>query len=155
MLLWPLDLEPRDRSMINITDLIFENLVSVFGLKILKFFYADPNTGSCHPWIRDGKNRIRDPGSEKNNIIFQLLAYHGNWEHAKLMTKISKFDSHEIYRNYFCRDPSRQFFLWIATTSNKILKIKVIGNWEFKCCEFRGRSRKTGVVIHAICLSPQ
>jgi hypothetical protein len=37
----------------NIPDLVFENLVSVFGFKILKFFDADP--GSCQPWIRDGK----------------------------------------------------------------------------------------------------
>ncbi len=25
-----------------------------FGLEILKFFYADPDPGYCHPWIRDG-----------------------------------------------------------------------------------------------------
>jgi hypothetical protein len=35
----------------NMPDLIFENLASVFGLKILKFFDAD--LGSCQPWIRD------------------------------------------------------------------------------------------------------
>ncbi len=46
----------------------FENLVSVFWVKnILTFFDADPDPGSCQPWIRDGKNRIQDkdkhPGS--------------------------------------------------------------------------------------------
>jgi hypothetical protein len=49
----------------NIPDLIFENLVSVFRLKILKFFDADP--GSCQSWIRDGKIgfgiRDKHPGS--------------------------------------------------------------------------------------------
>jgi hypothetical protein len=36
----------------NITDLILENLVSVFGLKIFIYFDAgDP--GSSQPWIRD------------------------------------------------------------------------------------------------------
>jgi hypothetical protein len=49
----------------NIPDLIFENLVSIFGLKIFKLFDADP--GSCQFWIRDGKigSGIRDrhPGS--------------------------------------------------------------------------------------------
>jgi hypothetical protein len=40
-------------------------LVSFFGLKILKLFDADPDPGSCQPWIRDEKNWIRDkhPGS--------------------------------------------------------------------------------------------
>jgi hypothetical protein len=37
-----------------------------FGLKILKFFYADPDQGSCQPGTRDRKNRIGDPGSGKN-----------------------------------------------------------------------------------------
>jgi hypothetical protein len=36
----------------------FENSVSVFGLKVLKFFDADP--GSCQPWIEMEK---QDPGS--------------------------------------------------------------------------------------------
>jgi hypothetical protein len=46
----------RDRtwgSGMNIPDLIFENLLSVLWLKILKFFSADPNPGSF-------KNRFRD-----------------------------------------------------------------------------------------------
>jgi hypothetical protein len=30
---------------------------------------------------------------------------------------------------------ARQFFLLTATTSNKSLKIKVIGNWKFRCCD--------------------
>ncbi len=50
---------------------MFENLVSVFWLKILKFFHAvlDPGSeilstldpGSCQPWIRDGKKRFIIP----------------------------------------------------------------------------------------------
>jgi hypothetical protein len=32
---------------------------SYFGLRILKFFDADPDPGSCKPGIRDGKNQIR------------------------------------------------------------------------------------------------
>jgi hypothetical protein len=35
-------------SGMNIPDLILKNLVSVFGLKIFKFFNADPDQGS---WI--------------------------------------------------------------------------------------------------------
>jgi hypothetical protein len=38
----------RIGSGMNTPDLIFENLVSVFGLKILELFDADPNPGS---WI--------------------------------------------------------------------------------------------------------
>ncbi len=45
-------------SGIRDVHVIFEILVSVFGLKILKFFFADPDPGSCQPWIRD-------PGWEK------------------------------------------------------------------------------------------
>ncbi len=43
----------------------FESLETIFGLKILKFFYADPDPEIFWPWIRDGKIRIRDkhPGS--------------------------------------------------------------------------------------------
>jgi hypothetical protein len=39
----------------NILDLIFENSVSVFGLKILKFFDADPGSWKPCIRIRDGK----------------------------------------------------------------------------------------------------
>ncbi len=48
-------------SKMNIKDFIFENLVSVFGLKLLKLFDADP--GSCQPWIRDPEWKKSDPGS--------------------------------------------------------------------------------------------
>jgi hypothetical protein len=54
--------DPDPGSRINIPDLIFENMVAVFGLKMLKFFYANPDPGSWKPWIRDGRSRIRDPG---------------------------------------------------------------------------------------------
>ncbi len=40
----------------NVPVLIFENLISdIFGLKILTgtFLDADPDSGSCQPWIRD------------------------------------------------------------------------------------------------------
>ncbi len=33
------------------------------------------------------------------------------------------------------------FFLPIATTSNKIFKSEVIGNWKCRCCEFRGEGQ--------------
>jgi hypothetical protein len=51
-------------SGMTITDLISENLVQFFRLKIpvFKFFDADAGAGSCRPGIRDGKIRIRDPG---------------------------------------------------------------------------------------------
>jgi hypothetical protein len=49
----------------NFPDQISENLETIFGLKILKFFDADPDPGSFFPGIRDGKIRIRvkHPGS--------------------------------------------------------------------------------------------
>jgi hypothetical protein len=55
-------------SVMNIPDLIFENLVSVYWIKILKFFNAYPDPGSCQSWTRDGKKirsgiRDRNPGS--------------------------------------------------------------------------------------------
>jgi hypothetical protein len=41
----------------------FRELRLIFGLKILKFFDADPDPGSgiLWSWIRDGKIRIRNP----------------------------------------------------------------------------------------------
>jgi hypothetical protein len=47
---------PDPGSGTYILDLIFENLVQdmyqffLFGLKILKFFDADPDLGSCQPY---------------------------------------------------------------------------------------------------------
>ncbi len=37
--------------------------ISFFGIKMLKFFDADPDQGYYQAWIRDEKkSRIRDPG---------------------------------------------------------------------------------------------
>jgi hypothetical protein len=47
-----------------IPDHFSESLEQLFCvLKMLKFFDADPDTGSCQPWIRDGKKS--DPGWKK------------------------------------------------------------------------------------------
>jgi hypothetical protein len=54
---------PEPGSGMNIPDLIFENLVSVFVIKILTFFDADPDSGSCQPWIRDQGWKKSDPAS--------------------------------------------------------------------------------------------
>jgi hypothetical protein len=43
----------RSRIRDDHQDFIFEDLVSVSGLKLLTFFDADPDLGSCQPWIRD------------------------------------------------------------------------------------------------------
>jgi hypothetical protein len=54
----------RSGSGVNIPDLIFENLVSVFWVKLLKFFYADTGPGVLvipGSEIQDGK--YSDPGS--------------------------------------------------------------------------------------------
>ncbi len=40
-----------------------------FGLKILKFFDADPDSGSFWPWIRDGNIRIRDNSPDPQHWI--------------------------------------------------------------------------------------
>ncbi len=53
-----------------------------------------------------------------------------------------------------CRDPSRHFFLPIATTSNKNVKSEIIRNWKCRCCEVKGEGHKTGVAERVICLSP-
>jgi hypothetical protein len=50
----------------NIPDLILRTHYQFFGIKIVKFFDADPNPGSFQPWIQDpgsgmGRNGIRDP----------------------------------------------------------------------------------------------
>jgi hypothetical protein len=56
----------------------FENLVSVFGLKVLKFFDADP--GSCQPWIWDGKVGFwilnKHPGSATLTLLQDILLFH-------------------------------------------------------------------------------
>jgi hypothetical protein len=48
---------PEPGSGINIQDLFFDNIVSVFWVKknLAKFFDADP--GSCRPWIWDPKRK--------------------------------------------------------------------------------------------------
>jgi len=38
------------------------------------------------------------------------------------------------------------FFLPIATTSNKIFKSEVIGNWKCRCCEAKGEGNKQGLL---------
>jgi hypothetical protein len=53
-------------SGMNITDLIFENLVSVFGSKKFKFFDENSNLVSCQPWFRDPGRKNSDPGSRIN-----------------------------------------------------------------------------------------
>jgi hypothetical protein len=44
----------------NIPDLISEAQYQFFGLKILEFFNAYTDPGSCQPWIRDGRNWVQD-----------------------------------------------------------------------------------------------
>jgi hypothetical protein len=48
----------------NSPDHIFENLETIFLVKMLKFFDADPGSGMEKIWIRDGK--FLGPGSGKN-----------------------------------------------------------------------------------------
>jgi hypothetical protein len=52
---------------VNIPDQISECLETMFfGLKIFKFFVADPDPGSFIPWIRDLGWKISDLGSGIN-----------------------------------------------------------------------------------------
>jgi hypothetical protein len=52
-------------SRMNNPDHISESLETFFGVKILKFFDADPVSGMENIWILDhGKNS--DPGSQMN-----------------------------------------------------------------------------------------
>jgi hypothetical protein len=50
----------------NNPDHISESLETIFWVKILKFFYADPGSGMEKIRIRDGKNL--DPGSGMEKI---------------------------------------------------------------------------------------
>jgi hypothetical protein len=50
----------------KIPNLISESLELIFGLKIFKFFDADPDPGSFLPWIRDPVSGM--PGMEKIRI---------------------------------------------------------------------------------------
>jgi hypothetical protein len=57
----------RSGSGIQIPYIFLIDKKQFFGLKILKFFYADPNPVSgifltLDPGSRDGKIRIQDPG---------------------------------------------------------------------------------------------
>jgi hypothetical protein len=50
---WGKNPDPGSGNRDEHPNLVCENLVSVFGLKILKFFDADPDPGSCPSWIGD------------------------------------------------------------------------------------------------------
>ncbi len=50
----------KSRSGMNIWILFLRTYYQILGVKILKFFDADTDPGSCQPWIRDGKKS--DPG---------------------------------------------------------------------------------------------
>jgi hypothetical protein len=82
-LFWPLNpgsgirdgeknLDPGFRM--NIADHFSESLETVLGLKILKVFDADPGSGSCWPWIRDGKIRIRDKHPRSSTLVNKCVA---------------------------------------------------------------------------------
>jgi hypothetical protein len=49
-------------SGMNNPDHISESLETIFRVKILEFFHADPGSGIGKIRILDGKIRIRDPG---------------------------------------------------------------------------------------------
>ncbi len=59
-----------------------------------------------------------------------------------------------VLQNAICRDPSRHFFLSIATTSNK--NFENWSNWklEIQMLPSQRESHKTGVAKRNICLSP-
>jgi hypothetical protein len=52
--------DPGSGSGMNIPDLIFDNLLSVFWVQIL---LSESDSGSCQPWIRDLGWKKLDPGS--------------------------------------------------------------------------------------------
>jgi hypothetical protein len=60
------NLDPDPEGRMNIPDYISESMKTISGLKILKKIYADPESGSFRPWIRDGKIRILDPEKKLN-----------------------------------------------------------------------------------------
>jgi hypothetical protein len=58
------DPDPGSETGMNNPDHISESLETIFWVKILKFFYADPESGMEKIQIRDQKNS--DPGSGIN-----------------------------------------------------------------------------------------
>jgi hypothetical protein len=57
----------------NIPDLIFENLILVFGLKIVKFFDADPGSGNLS---------TLDPGWKKSDSGFEINILDSQHKHG-------------------------------------------------------------------------
>jgi hypothetical protein len=53
----------------NNPDLISESLETIFVVKILNFFDADPGSGMEKIRIRDGKNSDQESGMEKIRIL--------------------------------------------------------------------------------------
>jgi hypothetical protein len=51
----------KSGSGMNIPDHFSQSLETVFRVKILKFFYADPDPGSFSPCIRGWKNLDPNP----------------------------------------------------------------------------------------------
>jgi hypothetical protein len=62
--------KPRSGSGINIMDHNYESLETLFGLKILKFFDADPESFS--PWIRGPIRKKFGSGIRINILAPQL-----------------------------------------------------------------------------------
>jgi hypothetical protein len=66
----------RFRSGMNISDHISESLGTIFCVKMLKFFYADPDPGSgtfFDPGSGLEKIRIQDSGSE--TLLVMLVMF--------------------------------------------------------------------------------
>jgi hypothetical protein len=62
------NLDPDPGSRMNIPDYISKSMETIFRLKILKKFDADPDQGSFRRWIRDGKIRILDPEKKTESV---------------------------------------------------------------------------------------
>ncbi len=100
----------------NILDLIYEILVQFLGLKILKFFDADPDPGSCRPWIRDGK-----VGSRIN------IPYPQHWlDIINLMTVTNIYGYQPCKRKQPSSWKIRKLLTWSTISTWSLVKTQVI-----------------------------
>jgi hypothetical protein len=96
----------------NISDHSSESSETIFSLKILKFYDADPDPGSIRPWIRDENIQFRDP--EETSWIRNTGKMHQNCVEG---------------RNIGRKDLWIFPYIYIFFLDNTMQKVKILQNW--------------------------
>jgi hypothetical protein len=127
----------------NIQDLIFENLVSVFLVKIpiLKFFDADPEPGSCQPWIRDPGWKKSHPGSWIRDehpgpatlLLLMNFIFHGSNPPPE-----QDSDLHSFTRK--AEQPTLLYIFYYHWNKQQVLYLNISN------CKFSGNSMKNTII---------